>query len=243
LDVGVGRRLLAWGVKKMKKVLLSCALLVLPCVGLAADVRPVPAPPPVYVPRVFDWTGLYIGGNIGYGSASVSTTATLLGVSATASETLTGVIGGVQLGGLMQWGFLVVGAEGDFQGSGQKKSTTIFGVTLTDSLSWFTTYRARFGIAIDRILLYGTAGGAYGEYERNATGLGIPVGTTTQRSGWTAGGGIEAAFANQFTARVEYLYIDTGDISSSLGLLTVRSRARDHIIRGALNFKILPWGF
>ena len=228
----------------MKKLLLSCVLLVLPCIGFAADaLPPAPAPPPVYVPRVYDWTGLYIGANAGYGSANVSATATLLGVSATASETLKGVIGGVQLGGLWQWGYAVFGAEGDFQGSGQKNSYSVFGVSITDSITWFTTYRVRFGVAFDRILLYGTAGGAYGQFTSDATGLGVTVSTSTQRSAWTAGAGIEGAFADRFTARLEYLYIDTGDINSAVGLVNVTSRARDHIIRGALNFKILPWGF
>ena len=228
----------------MKKLLLSCLLLVVPCIGFAADaLPPAPAPPPVYVPRVYDWTGLYIGLNAGYGSANVSTTATLLGVRATDSETLKGVVGGVQLGGLWQWGYAVFGAEGDFQGSGQKNSTTILGMSLTDSITWFTTYRVRFGIALDRILLYGTAGGAYGEFVRDATGFGVTVSTSTQRAGWSAGAGIEGAFTDRFTARLEYLYLDTGDVGSAAGLLTVTSRARDHIVRGAFNFKILPWGF
>lgn len=226
----------------MKKILFACALLGLPCVVHAADViPPTPAPPPVYVPKAFTWTGLYAGVNAGYGSANVSATATFLGASATASETLTGFVGGGQFGALMQWGMGVFGGEVDFQASGQKKSATIFGVTFTDSIPWFMTYRARFGVAFDRILLYGTAGGAYGEFKSEATALGLTVSTSSQRAALTAGAGIEGAITDFLTARLEYLYIDSGNVDSNIGLINVTTRVRDHIVRGAVNFRFGPW--
>jgi outer membrane immunogenic protein len=56
---------------QMKKVLLATiGLVALAAPAFAADLpqRPAPAPPPVVVPYVYDWTGFYIGANGGYGS-------------------------------------------------------------------------------------------------------------------------------------------------------------------------------
>lgn len=230
-------------------ILVSLATAGVACsqMALAADIPPGPPPAaaPYYRPApppIFSWTGIYVGLNAGYGSANASATATVGAVSATASETLTGFVGGAQFGGLMQWGFGVFGFEADIQGSGQKKSSTILGVTLTDSIPWFTTYRARFGVAFDRILVYGTAGGAYGEFKSEVTGLGATLSSSQTRGAWTAGAGVEGAFAHNWTARLEYLYIDTGNINAfTAGPIVVTTRVQDHIVRGAINFRFGPW--
>ncbi len=67
---------------------------------------------------------------------------------------------------------------------------------------WLATIRA--GYAADRILFYGTAGGAFGDIRANVD----PTWTHQNKAGWSAGAGIEAAFADNWTARLEYLFID-----------------------------------
>ena len=61
--------------------------------------------------------------------------------------------------------------------------------------------RGRVGYAADRVLFYGTAGGAFGNIEP------APMAGSSSRpkAGWTAGAGVEVAFADNWTARVEYL--------------------------------------
>ena len=70
--------------------------------------------------------------------------------------------------------------------------------------TWLSTVRARVGYAADRVLFYGTAGGAFGSIEAGANGGLI----SSTKAGWTAGAGVEVAFADNWTARVEYLYVD-----------------------------------
>ena len=64
--------------------------------------------------------------------------------------------------------------------------------------------RARVGYAADRVLFYGTAGGAFGNIETGANGGFV----SSTKGGWTAGAGVEVAFADNWTARVEYLFVD-----------------------------------
>jgi len=66
--------------------------------ALAADLPPAPAYKAAPIAAVYDWTGFYVGGNLGYGWARASGTATVGGVPTTASENLNGVLGGVQAG-------------------------------------------------------------------------------------------------------------------------------------------------
>jgi outer membrane immunogenic protein len=144
-------------------------------IALAADLPPpmMPAPPPVYVPvsaPTYNWTSIYLGGNVGYGFAKATATANAaafgLAASASTSETLNGVLGGGQVGALYQFGYGVVGFESDFDGTGQSTSTTAGGVTATDKIPWVSTTRVRVGAAYDRVLFYLTGGGGWGQFQR-----------------------------------------------------------------------------
>jgi outer membrane immunogenic protein len=93
-------------------------------------------------------------------------------------------------------------------------------------LNWFSTARVRLGAVLgDRVLLYATGGvalGALDSYTQVAHLNSFPrlfpdqfvtdySGAYRQnRIGWTAGGGIEWAFANNWTAKAEFLYVDLG---------------------------------
>jgi outer membrane immunogenic protein len=136
-----------------------------------------------------------------------------------------GVVGGAQAGYNFQFNQFVIGAETDFQGtslsgSGNNAAQTLFPTpfsyngsnnsyltpvsALTGaniSLAWFGTVRGRAGYLITpTLLLYGTAGFAYGQVD--AWGL------SNTRTGWTAGGGVEWLFAPHWSAKAEYLYVD-----------------------------------
>ena len=134
----------------------------------AADISPPrPAPAPVVVPPPvlkYDWTGFYIGGNVGYGWARETVTASAGGFSASASQDLQGAIAGGLVGFNWQAGMFVAGIEADYQWSDQKLSQTILGITATDRISAFATVRGRAGVAIDNVYLYGTGGYAHFEF-------------------------------------------------------------------------------
>ena len=76
---------------------------------------------------------------------------------------------------------------------------------------WLATVRGRAGYAFDRILIYGTGGGAFGNVQAGVRRAG-PFSSSTQ-TGWTAGAGVEFAFTPNLTAKVEYLYVDLGNQS------------------------------
>jgi outer membrane immunogenic protein len=120
----------------MKKLLLiATALVAFAAVG-SARAADLPAAPvykaPVMAPVVYDWTGFYVGGNVGYSwadwdSTNVGGTFTFPGTptafSSTASPKVDGFLGGVQGG--YNWQFnrnWVVGIEGDFNWSGERAS-------------------------------------------------------------------------------------------------------------------------
>jgi hypothetical protein len=59
------------------------------------------------------------------------------------------------------------------------------------------------GYALDRVLFYGTAGGALGDVATGQSGF-LQHNT---KGGWTAGAGVEVAFGENLSARIEYLYL------------------------------------
>ena len=243
----------------MKKLLLTSVALTALLGGsaFAADLRPAyKAPPPP--PPVYSWTGIYWGVNVGYSWGEAKNDVTLLGVgTASSSRKMDGVIGGFQAGYNYQFGAWVWGFETDIQASGQKGGETFPGilplttVSTDHKLDWFGTSRSRLGfLATPNVLLYGTAGVAYGEVKDSATVNVVGVGSATStfkdlKAGWTAGAGIEGAFGGGWSAKLEYLYVDLGKTEFTVatpGLGTFATETRrttDNIVRVGLNYK---WG-
>jgi len=190
----------------------------------------------------YSWTGVYAGLNAGTGSAAATATASLAGLSARASETLTGYVGGGQLGINLQVGPVVLGAEGDLQGGTQRSTVTLGFANATDGIDWFGTARARLGFAIDRWMPYVTAGWGYGGAQSTLTTAGAgTISAISSHSLFAAGAGLEAAVWGNLSAKVEYLYLDTGNITTTsptpFGNLIETSRIKDNIIRGGLNYR------
>lgn len=217
----------------------SCFLLASLCAStaIAADLpSPLPPPPPAPPVPAFTWTGLYVGGNIGFGGDRFlypfAVTAPSIGgtVGGSASITSSGVIGGGQVG--FNWQFpnnLVLGFETDFDGAAIRGKATAdiagtLGVPLAAAaqlgsrIDYIGTARGRVGYAWNRFLVYATGGFAYGQVNSSVSaGAGIgPVGAdfsasrSANRTGWTVGGGFEYAVTDNFTVKTEYLYVDLG---------------------------------
>jgi outer membrane immunogenic protein len=176
----------------MKRIARAAGLLATIAAGAAAaadlprSYYTAPAPLSAY-----SWTGPYLGGNLGYEWAATSNNPTRP----------SGFAGGVQGGYNWQSGQLVLGGEADLQISGANDTFAPWKF----SNPWFGTVRGRAGYAVNNILIYGTAGIALGELQAQSFGL---VSENHTNVGWTAGAGVEAGFAPNWSAKVEYLFVD-----------------------------------
>src|ERR1700704_6691289 len=229
----------------MKRIVLAAALVVLSSASaLAADLPPRGYGKAPAMAAATNWSGLYIGGNVGYGWGNNSTDFSFLptpeALEADNNTTLgtrsSGVIGGAQLGYNWQIGSLVTGLEADIQGSGIKGSAraipTVVGTAFPDprsvlsseqKLAWFGTVRGRVGVAVTPdLVLYGTGGLAYGRVDASANWrfdlervhVQAPASVSKTKVGWTAGVGAEWMFARNWLAKLEYLYVDLGSESA-----------------------------
>ncbi|MGU3496616.1 outer membrane protein [Xanthobacteraceae bacterium A53D] len=229
----------------LKRALAGVSALVLLGCGAAsaADLAtryPVKAVAPV-VP-MFSWTGFYLGGHAGY-AWSNNTYSVYDATFATTYDYNLGSGDSWVLG--LQGGYnyqfannVVLGLEADISwtgiggGGNYIAAGPLFGTTssLGGDLDYYGTIRARLGYAFDRWLPYVTGGAAWG-HVNNGTFYGQDTSSTNW--GWTVGAGVEYAITNNFTARLEYLYIDldgnkysdvfTGDsLSTSLDMSVLR---------------------
>jgi outer membrane immunogenic protein len=247
----------------MKRVLFVAAALALAGGGqaLAADLPPAAAPPPppaAYAPpAVYNWTGLYIGGNLGaaWTGGNFSDPA---GNAFTATST-TQFVGGGQVGANYQfWSGAVIGVEGDFEwlsnASNTSNSVTVGKNTasLTANNRWLTTVTGRFGYAFDRLLVYGKGGGAWvGSSTPTITVNGVPFSTTVNSNwGWTAGFGLEWYFAARWSLRAEYDYVGLQSQSfvvpaAAPGIFSgdtfTGNNRHIHLATAGINYKFAPW--
>jgi outer membrane immunogenic protein len=205
-----------------KLLLASVGAIALAGSAFAADL-PSRAPPPVYIPPapIFTWTGIYIGGQVGYAWGKTNTT---LGDNfgdfiSFNSPTIDGVIGGAHVGYNLQLSQFVIGLEGSVDGSSLKRTVNsnpfIGGVlvvptTLTGNLGVQGSIRGRLGYAWDRVLIYATGGVAFAGVNGSIyTPFGYDSFSNT-RVGWTVGGGLEYAITNNWSVRAEYRYSQFG---------------------------------
>jgi outer membrane immunogenic protein len=198
----------------------------------------LPGSPSLYAPRPFSWSGVYVGVNAGGAFGRFNANAEFGPFSEDlGSVSANGFIGGGQVGAQIQYQKTVLGIEADFQGSTQDHSDTFGAFTLTEKMPWFATVRGRLGWVFDNVLLYGTGGIAVVDGKITGTALGLTASTDSSHIGWTAGGGVEWAFAQNWTAKVEYLYIDSGNIDLfNVGGVTFNGRIKDNIVRAGINY-------
>ena len=214
----------------MRKSLFCSAAALSVLLGLslsarAADLPMAPPSPPPQAPcacRPFSWTGFYLGGNLGAGwnHGNISDSAGLFSWGADNSTTF---VGGGQVGANYQISNIVLGIEGDFDWFANNNNsgggTAIAGgaaggsfVQGSNNGRWLTTVTGRAGLAADRLLFYVKGGGAWvGSNNLTLTNLpaggSVSIGNSSTNTGWTAGAGIEWAFANNWTAKFEYDYV------------------------------------
>jgi outer membrane immunogenic protein len=190
----------------MKKFLLSGAALIALAVATPALAADMPARGPVYkaapAAPLFNWTGFYIGGHGGYGWGDASGLDT------------DGWFGGGQIGFNYQFApNWVWGVEADISGSDISGGNSATAGFKTDV---FGTARLRLGYTVDRVMLYGTGGFAWADSKASLLG----VSDSQTNYGWALGGGIEYAFAPNWSAKIEYIHADYGSDNYALAPTT-----------------------
>ena len=185
-------------------------------VASAADMgRPVYKAAPAPVMMGYNWTGFYAGIHGGYGWGELSSGA--FG----GNTKQDGWFGGGQIG----WNFQgagspwVFGVEVDSAFANIKEDVTVAGggvvANAFSEMDYFGTARLRLGYAFDRALVYGTGGLAWGHNEIGVSvaGGGLVAGASSANThiGYAVGGGVEWALVDNWTAKVEYLYLDLGN--------------------------------
>jgi outer membrane immunogenic protein len=187
----------------------------------------MPTKAPIYAP-IYNWTGAYVGINGGGGWGRSDTSAPF----ASGSFNTSGAVVGGTIGYNYQVGQTVFGLEGDVDWSNVRGSSTCgAGFSCETKNSWLATARGRIGYAFDRVMPYVTGGLAVGDIKSSVAGIGS---STQTKAGWTLGGGVEAAIAGPWTAKVEYLYADLGRGSSMLGSDT---KFNTSLVRAGVNYR------
>ena len=264
----------------MKRLILAIASASLLSCGLAnaADMpvkaRPLPPPPPV-----FSWTGFYIGAHIGSAWSTVESTLTGVDVVVRqipefavgglsipiSSHNINGFLGGVQAGYNWQfapWG--VFGIETQWSWSDVKGTTPcVLILACSTDTKWVGTLAARLGFTVDRALIYvkGGVGWADSDY---TVALNLPaiggfpglalastVGDTRVGAMW--GAGVEYAFAPNWSAKIEYDFIDfrtesyTFPVNFNIGQVPVNINLNSdvsqklHLVKFGINYRF-DWG-
>lgn len=172
--------------------------------------------------------------------------------------------GGGQVGYNFQIASVVLGIETDINYNSQHESDSVnralaaplignFVHSTSDHSNWFGTLRGRAGfLVMPSLLLYATGGLAYGQVA-STTSVGFTATTdtylgsiSTTRAGWTAGAGAEWMFAPNWTAKIEYLYVDLGSTTYADACVTncalgntyqTNAHLRDDIVRVGVNYK------
>ena len=169
-----------------------CAAIGLSGSAFAADLPPAPAPraPAVYLPPVvpvYNWSGVYLGinGGYGFGSSEWTVSQNLSGSTSSGSFNTNGGLVGGTLGVNFQTGAFVFGVESDWDWQGlQGTSNSPFcnilasGTPSCETKSdWIATIRGRAGYAADRVLFYATGGGAAGNVQTGLSTLSLQSNT------------------------------------------------------------------
>jgi outer membrane immunogenic protein len=252
--------------------LLSVALAIVASAAtsaLAADL-PVPAhPAPAYYPPPpahYNWSGFYFGGHVGVGLVrdvvTDTTTTALLTAGTKTNVSPYALIGGPQAGLNLQFGPAVVGVEGTWTSSylsGNQTVATLVPNTQEESRTaphWYATATGKLGFAANDWLFYAKGGGAWMHVDYTQITLlgGALVGGQQQlisdnRSGWTAGLGIEYALNENLSAKLEYDFLDFGTknynfttINGGAGL-PVSIQSQTHMITVGMNYRFYFGGF
>jgi len=242
----------------MKTLLLSASAILPLLTGIPAKAADIPPRAPLYKaqpPAAYDWTGLYFGGHLGSGWTAEEWRFLGLGITRPfnlGSGNAPGFFGGAQIGINYQVDAMVFGLEADVSWadlSGDACNAPQGGFLCNSKADRFGTITGRFGIPVDRALVYFKAGAAWIHDTRVLTIVNFPeVTTSSNKWGWTAGAGVEYALTRNWSAKLEYDFIGFGtnrvdfDLGpAGLAIIPIDVKHRIQAVKLGLNYK-LDWG-
>jgi outer membrane immunogenic protein len=236
-------------------------LLIVGSVG-AASAADLPAATytkaPTIVDPTYNWTGFYLGveGGFDWGRSqhywNDAATPAAIGLPETSGIKANGGLVGGTFGYNYQFSnHIVIGFESDYSWTNSKGTANYaapFGPltnTAETSQSWVATVRGRVGYAWDRWLVFGTGGAAFTDEDIQLCNVAFGCGSQSKiASGWTAGGGVEYAFAGNWSAKLEYLHNDFGSqsfgptLDAGGGFFHARTvTLTNDIVRAGVNYK------
>jgi outer membrane immunogenic protein len=209
------------------------------------EVAPAPAP--------CDWSGFYIGLNVGV--AGLNTTVTDLDdwwSSATHTPEDTNFTGGGQIGYNWQKGMFVFGLEADAAYMNTERTQTEnansesgLNPRWRGKIDVQGSVRARAGIAVDNALIYATGGVAisHGKSGFLSEEEGFNAVQDEWQAGFVGGVGAEYAFNCHWTARLEALYFHyptTNTTISGDNSFHFDIQNEDYVVRVGLNYRFGP---
>lgn len=198
-----------------------------------------------------EWSGFYFGAQAGHQWTNVFFTDPVP-PDISGDYDVDGLVIGGHAGYNFRDGPIVIGAEADIEyadGDGSSIGTGPVAVEGTGEIKWQGSVRARLGYAMDRFLVYGTAGVAFGEFE---FGFNFPVGGPALDNfsetmvGITAGGGVEFAVTESISVGAEYRYTDWGKADGSIVNCCAgppdlqRHEPVSHAVRARVSFHLGP---
>jgi high affinity Mn2+ porin len=202
---------------------------------------------------IYDWTGFYLGGHFGYGGGGLGLdTNPLPEQGVFLPHSITGLIGGYQAGYNRQLSnHVVLGVEADASFTGPLDAPRLMSAPFNATIDYVGTLRGRIGYAHGIWMPYLTGGFAWGHThidinEDPANSRKIISRVGDNQTGWTAGAGVEFAVSGNWSAKLEYDYIDlsrrTYDLSG-FGLPAVNVDPRIHLFKFGLNYRFgdTPW--
>ena len=201
---------------------LSVAAAAVMCISATAGAADLPPDP-----DIFNWTGFYLGGHAG---GVVEGNARMRFPGGTLNADLDGFLGGGHVGYNYQINNFVIGGEADLsfgEVDGAAGPVTDFDADL------FASFRFRAGYAVNNLLPFLTVGVGIADAEQRIPALGTP---NNVHVGVVAGGGLEWAFTQNISARVEYLYSYYGRETYAYPPGSTRTDFDTHMIRGGISW-------
>jgi outer membrane immunogenic protein len=189
------------------------------------------------------WSGFYAGLNAGGLWSSTSASIVENNTGGGFNGTSSGFVGGAQAGYNYLIGPVLLGGEIDFQGS-----TLTGGVTggagpsfisATQSIPWFSTFRARVGYPVGSVMPYLTGGAVWGQ--QRLAGFDSQFGSFDNSNNfwtYTFGGGVEGHINDRWSAKLEYLWIGSPDTPLSTPATTsISERSIGNLVRVGFNYR------
>jgi opacity protein-like surface antigen len=228
---------------------------------IPAEAADIAAQPYVKAPAalpIYNWNGFYVGANFGgvFTQEHASVGTAFLGAPSIFSSTPLGVLGGLQFGYNLQFApQWLIGVEGELDWTSAQGTANAFGpaatATLTSDHNWYDTIDGRLGYVMGPVLIYAKGGAAWmnADYALTAAGAGVITGPSSvkaTREGWTVGGGLEAFIMPNWSAKLEYDYLDFGNYSYSFPPVTGTAfgfKTEVHEVKIGINYHLLPGAF